>query len=388
MNRIENPFSPGAGTPPPALVGRSILLEDIDTLLGRLKAGRPVQNILLTGLRGVGKTVLLTETRHRARRRSIESVFFEASEEKSLSASLMAPLKNVLFDLDRMEGAKNAVRRGLVAFRNFLGTVHLDIGPFGLDIEPQQGLADSGDLESDLTSLFLCMGEAAAEKSAAVLLVIDEIQCLSEHDFGALIMALHRMQQESLPVGMVGAGLPILPNLAGTAKSYAERLFQFPRVGALDPESCDEAVRRPFREAGVDVLDEALGRIRDRTKGYPYFVQEWGYQLWNHVTHSPIEESDVVVIDASATRRLDENFFRVRMERLTEGERSFLRAMARVENEPIRIAAVAEVLAMSVSSLSPRRGALIRKGMVYSPAHGEIAYTVPLFGEFLRRSGA
>ena len=146
MNRIENPFSPGAGTPPPALVGRSILLEDIDTLLGRLKAGRPVQNILLTGLRGVGKTVLLTETRHRARRRSIESVFFEASEEKSLSASLMAPLKNVLFDLDRMEGAKNAVRRGLVAFRNFLGTVHLDIGPFGLDIEPQQGLAESGDL--------------------------------------------------------------------------------------------------------------------------------------------------------------------------------------------------------------------------------------------------
>ena len=388
MNRIENPFSPGAGTPPPALVGRSILLEDIDTLLGRLRAGRPVQNILLTGLRGVGKTVLLTETRHRARRHSIENVFFEASEEKSLSASLMAPLKNVLFDLDRMEGAKNAVRRGLVAFRNFLGTIHLDIGPFGLDIEPQQGLADSGDLESDLTALFLCIGEAAEEKSAAVLLVIDEIQCLSERDFGALIMALHRMQQERLPIGMVGAGLPILPNLAGTAKSYAERLFQFPQVGALDPESCNEAVRSPFREAGVEVLDEALGCIQERTKGYPYFVQEWGYQLWNHTTNSSIGTSDVMAIDAAATRRLDENFFRVRMERLTESERLFLRAMARLENDPIRIAAVAETLGVSVSALSPRRSALIRKGMVYSPAHGEIAYTVPLFGEFLRRSGA
>ena len=388
MNRVENPFSPGAGTPPPALVGRAVLLEDIDTLLGRIKAGRSVQNILLTGLRGVGKTVLLTETRHYARRRSVESVFFEATEEKSLSVSLMAPLKNVLFDLDRMEGAKNAVRRGLVALRNFLGTVHLDIGPFGLDIEPQHGLADSGDLESDLTALFLCVGEAAAEKSTAVLLVIDEIQNLSGRDFGALIMALHRMQQERLPVGMVGAGLPILPNLAGTAKSYAERLFQFPRVGALDPESCDEAVRSPFREAGVEVLDEALVRIRDRTKGYPYFVQEWGYQLWNRVAGTPVGESDVVAVDAMATNRLDENFFRVRMERLTEGERLFLRAMARAGTEPVRTSAVAEQLGVSVSSLSPRRGALIRKGMVFSPAHGEIAYTVPLFGEFLRRSGA
>ncbi len=386
MNRIENPFSPGAGTPPPALVGRSALLEEIDTLVGRLKAGRSVQNLLLTGLRGVGKTVLLTEARRKARRLAVETVFFEADEEKSLSASLMSPLKNILFDLDRMEGAKNAVRRGLVALRNFLGTVHLDVGPFGLDIEPQHGLADSGDLESDLTSLFLCVGEAAAEKSTAVLLVVDEVQCLSGRDFGALIMALHRMQQERLPLGMAGAGLPTLPNLAGTAKSYAERLFQFPRVGALDTESCDEAVRCPFREAGVEVLDGALARVRDRTKGYPYFVQEWGYQLWNRASGSPVRESDVLAVDEAATRRLDENFFRVRMERLTGGERAFLRAMSQTGPEPVRIAAVAETLGVSVSALSPRRGALIRKGMVYAPSHGEIAYTVPLFGEYLRRN--
>lgn len=386
MNPIDNPFSPGAGTPPPDLVGRALLLEDIDTLLGRLKANRPVQNILLTGLRGVGKTVLLTETRRKARKLFLESVFFEASEEKSLSASLMSPLKGVLFDLDRMEGAKQAVRKGLVALRNFLGTIHLDVGPFGLDIAPQHGIADSGDLESDLTSLLLCVGEAAVEKHTAVVFVIDEIQCLPEKDFAALIMALHRMQQERLPVGMVGAGLPILPALAGTAKSYAERLFQFPEVGALDPSSCDEAIRKPFHEAGVEVLDSALGRIRYRTKGYPYFVQEWGYQLWNRTSGTQIAENDVIAVDESALRRLDENFFRVRLERLTEGERAFLRAMSRVGEEPIRIAQVAERLGVSVSSLGPRRGSLIRKGMVYSPSHGEIAFTVPLFGDFLRRS--
>ena len=386
MNPISNPFSPGAGTPPPNLVGRTALLEDIDILLGRLKESRSVQNILLTGLRGVGKTVLLTETRRKARRLALECIYFEASEEKGLSESLMSPLKNVLFDLDRMEGAKQAVRKGLVALRNFLGTIHLDIGPFGLDIAPQQGLADSGDLESDLTSLFLCVGEAAAEKSTAIVFVVDEVQCLPGKDFGALIMALHRMQQERLPIGMVGAGLPILPSLAGTAKSYAERLFQFPKVGALDPDSCDEAIRNPFREAGVEVLDDALALVRDRTKGYPYFVQEWGYQLWNRASGAPIRESDVRAVDSPALRRLDENFFRVRMERLTEGERAFLRAMSRVKAEPIRIAQVAKELGLPVTSLGPRRGSLIKKGMVYSPAYGEIAFTVPLFGDYLRRN--
>ena len=386
MNPISNPFSPGAGTPPPDLVGRASLLDNIDILLGRLKANRSVQNILLTGLRGVGKTVLLTETRRKARRLALESIYFEASEEKGLSESLMSPLKNVLFDLDRMEGAKQAVRKGLVALRNFLGTIHLDVGPFGLDIAPQQGLADSGDLESDLTSLFLCVGEAAAEKSTAIVFVIDEVQCLPGKDFGALIMALHRMQQERLPVGMVGAGLPILPSLAGTAKSYAERLFQFPKVGALDPDSCDEAIRNPFREAGVEVLDEALDLVRARTKGYPYFVQEWGYQLWNGAKGATIGESDVHAVNKFALQRLDDNFFRVRMERLTDGERAFLRAMSRVNDEPIRIAQVAKELQLPVTSLGPRRGSLIKKGMIYSPAHGEIAFTVPLFNEYLLRN--
>ncbi|MGB5496179.1 MAG: AAA family ATPase [Sedimenticolaceae bacterium] len=388
MDRIRNPFSPGAGSPPPELAGRENILEQARVLLGRVRAGRPEKSLLLTGLRGVGKTVLLNEIERLAQGEGYRTILVEAHEGKSLAVLLAPHLRRLLFELDRLAGAGNKVRRGLAVLKSFVGAIRIKVGEIdiGVDIEPEAGTADSGDLEVDLPSLFTAVADAAEERGVAVAILIDEIQYFVAAELSALIMAMHKMQQRQLPLVLIGAGLPILPGLAGESKSYAERLFSFPDVGPLSEADAAKAIHEPIEEAGESIADDALGEICRLTKGYPYFLQEWGYQAWNHAQASPISLEVVRETTDIVTTRLDENFFRVRFDRLTPRERQYLRAMAELGGGPYRTGDIADTLGVKITTLGPVRANLIKKGMVFSPSHGEMAFTVPLFDEFMRRA--
>lgn len=272
--------------------------------------------------------------------------------------------------------------------KGFLNGIKVAMGDveIGLDIEPEKGAADSGDLEMDLPNLFVVVGEAAEERRAAIALFIDEIQYFNQTELGALIMAMHKVQQRQLPLVLLGAGRPILPGLAGESKSYAERLFSFPNIGALSETDAAKALREPALASGVVFEEPALAEVFRLTLGYPYFIQEWGYQAWNLAPASPITLSIVQTASAQAVPRLDANFFRVRFDRLTPSEKNFLRACAELGAGPQRTGDIADVLQVKVTSLGPVRAKLISKGMIFSPAHGDIAFTVPLFDEFMRRA--
>ncbi len=388
MDKIRNPFSPGAGSPPPELAGREGILEQARVLFGRVLLQRPEKSLLLTGLRGVGKTVLLNEIERIAQATGYRTILVEAHEGKPLAVLLAPHLRRLLFDLDRLKGAGDKARRGLSVLRSFIGAIKLKVGDidFGLDIEPEPGSADSGDLEVDLPNLFMAVGEAAQQRGVAVAILIDEIQYFSPAELSALIMAMHKMQQRQLPLVLVGAGLPILPGLAGESKSYAERLFSFPPVGPLPEPDADRALQDPMIDAGEAFEPAALHEIFRLTRGYPYFLQEWGYQAWNHAAASPIGLGVVKETSDLVSRRLDENFFRVRFDRLTPREKTYLRAMAELGPGPYRTGDIADKLAIKINTLGPVRASLIKKGMVYSPSHGEMAFTVPMFDEFMRRA--
>lgn len=388
MDPIQNPFSPGAGSPPPELVGRDPILDQARILLGRIKLKRPEKSMLLTGLRGVGKTVLLNEIERLAKADGYRTIPIEAHEDKALGPLIAPHLRMLLYDLDRMAGAGNKVKRGLAVLRSFIGTLKVTVGDvtFGLDIDPEKGSADSGDLEIDLPNLFVAVAEAAEERKSAVAVFIDEIQYFNQKELGALIMAMHKIQQRQLPLVLLGAGLPILPGLAGESKSYAERLFSFPDVGALSETDASKALRDPAQAAGVVFEPAALKEVFRMTRGYPYFLQEWGYQAWNLATASPITLTVVQSATATVIRRLDQNFFRVRFDRLTPSEKNFLRAMADLGPGAQRTSDIADKLGVKVASVGPVRAKLIKKGMIYSPAHGDMAFTVPLFDEFMIRA--
>ena len=388
MDNIKNPFSPGAGSPPPELAGRDGILAQARVLLGRVKAKRPEKSLLLTGLRGVGKTVLLNEIERIAQAAGYRTILVEAHEGKSLAVLLAPHLRRLLFDLDRMAGAGDKVRRGLGVLKSFVGAIKVKVGDIdiGLDIEPVKGDADSGDLEVDLPSLFVAVAEAAEDRGVGVAILIDEIQYFSASELSALIMAMHKMQQRQLPLVLVGAGLPILPGLAGESKSYAERLFSFPDIGPLPADDAVKALNDPVVAAGEAFEAGALSAIVEVTKGYPYFLQEWGYQVWNHALASPITQATVTESSALVSRRLDENFFRVRYDRLTPREKMYLRAMAELGAGPYRTGDIADTMKVKINTLGPVRSSLIKKGMVYSPSHGDMAFTVPLFDEFMRRA--
>lgn len=388
MDKIRNPFSPGAGSPPPELAGRDGVLEQARVLLGRILAKRPEKSVLLTGLRGVGKTVLLNEIERMARDLRYRTIFVEAHEKKPLTVLLAPHLRRLLFELDRLAGTGNKVRRGMAVLKSFIGAIRVKVGEIdiGVDIEPEPGAADSGDLEVDLPSLFTALGEAAEERHAAVAILIDEIQYFNPPELSALIMAMHKMQQLQLPLVLIGAGLPILPGLAGESKSYAERLFSFPDIGPLPEADAAKALHDPIVAAGESIEPEALKEIFRITKGYPYFLQEWGYQAWNRADASPISHRTLSDVSQIVMRRLDENFFRVRFDRLTPGEKKYLRAMAELGAGPYRTSDIADKLKATINRLGPVRASLIKKGMVYSPAHGDMAFTVPLFDEFMRRA--
>jgi hypothetical protein len=388
MDPIKNPFSPGAGSPPPELVGRDPIIEQARILLGRIKTKRPEKSMLLTGLRGVGKTVLLNEIERMAKADGYRTLSIEAHEDKQLGPLIAPNLRTLLYDLDRVAGAGDKVKRGLAVLRSFVGTLKITVDDvsFGLDIEPMKGAADSGDLEIDLPNLFVAVAEAAEERKSAVALFIDEIQYFSPRELGALIMSMHKVQQRQLPLLLLGAGLPILPGLAGESKSYAERLFSFPDIGALSEGDTAKALREPAHAAGVEFQSNALKEVFRLTKGYPYFLQEWGYQAWNLAKTTSITLDVTKNATATVVPRLDKNFFRVRFDRLTPSEKNFLRAMAELGPGAHRTGDIADTLGVKVTSLGPVRAKLIRKGMIYSPAHGDMAFTVPLFDEFMVRA--
>ena len=388
MDPISNPFSPGAGSPPPELVGREDILEQSRILLARIVKGRSEKSLLLTGLRGVGKTVLLNQIVQISEAEGYQVIQLEAHEGKSLPALLAPAIRSLLHKLDRLAGAKDKVRRALAVLKSFVGSISLTVEdiPFGLDINPEAGTADSGDLELDLPQLLVALAEVAKDRNTAVAILIDEVQYFSVSELSALIMGMHRMQQRQLPLVLIGAGLPILPRLAGESKSYAERLFSFPQIGPLPAGDARKAIQEPIRKEGAAINADALDQIVAITQGYPYFLQEWGYQAWNRAPSSPITLDVITNATGETLQRLDENFFRVRFDRLTPSEKKFLRAMAALGSGPYRIGDVAETLGIKVNSLSPRRAKLINKGMIYSPTHGDLDFTVPLFDDFMRRA--
>ena len=385
MEPVRNPFAPGAGSQPPELAGRDQIISDAEIALQRVLLGRHDKSQILLGLRGTGKTVLLNKIEQLAETHDHLTAFIEAPENKSLAALLYPRIHQVLRKLSMVESAKVTAHAGMRALRAFASVFKISVGDISLSVDPEIGTADSGNLEYDLSDLFVRVGAAAQSAGIAWTLLIDEVQYLSEEELSALIVAIHRCNQKNLPVTFFGAGLPQVAALSGDAKFYAERLFNYPPVDALDDPAAIAAIRQPIENEDEMISDSALQIIVTRTHGYPYFLQEWGYQAWNIADASPIGANDVRRASSAALGRLDDGFFRVRFDRLTPKEREYVIAMARLGTGPYRSSDVADALDESVQSLGPRRAKIISKGMIYSPAHGDIAFTVPMFEEYLMR---
>lgn len=386
MDARRNPFAPGAGTPPPELVGRDEIIERAAIALDRIRSGRAARSLILYGLRGVGKTVLLNKLRLNAEAEGFVSVKIEAPEGRSLPAILGPALRGSLLKLDRIEAAKESAKRAMRALAGFakLKIIYGDMA-FGLDLEPEPGLADSGDLDTDLTELIEAIAVAARDRATAVVLFIDELQYVAESQLASLISALHNANQLQLPITMVAAGLPQVLAQSGRAKSYAERLFEFVPVDRLDAGSAKEAIVGPALREGVRFSEAALDEILVQTQGYPYFLQEWGKHCWDRAETSPITGEDARDATHSALAELDASFFRLRFDLLTPSEKRYMRAMAELGPGPHRSGDVAAVMGRKVTSMAPVRNALISKNLLFSPGHGDTAFTVPLFDGFMRR---
>ncbi len=387
MDPVTNPYAPGAGTPPPELAGRNDLRERVRIAIERVRRGLPTKSILMVGLRGVGKTVLLDRMRDDAEAAGVHTVRIEAPEGRSLPALLAPQLRQALLRLSKNDKAKELATRSLRALAGFARALKIKYADIevGIDLDPEAGLADNGDLEHDLQALLETVGLAAQSASTALVLFIDELQYVKEHELAALITSLHRCAQRRLPITLVGAGLPQLRGRMGEAKSYAERLFDFPEVGPLPEDAARLAITKPAGDQGVVFADDAVKRIVEETRGYPYFLQEWGKHAWDTARASPITRIDIEAASDLTIAALDESFFRVRFDRLTPAERKYLRAMADLGPGPHRSGDIADRLDRKVTSLGPTRNQLIAKGMIWSPNHGDTAFTVPLFDEYMRR---
>jgi AAA ATPase-like protein len=388
MDPVTNPYRPGAGTDPPALLGRDELIDRFGVTIRRALARRPGKSLMPIGLRGVGKTVLLNRFCAIAEHAGIKFAFIESPEDSDLRTLLALNLHRVLREFEQMGirgAAKGALKKALGVLKSF--SVQLPDGSkVAIDVDPLVGIGDSGVLADDVTALLIAIGEAAVERGSGLLVAIDEVQYLSGPALGALVSAIHRTTQLNLPVVLVGAGLPQLPGLAGQAKSYSERLFDFPMIGSLDTNDAEAAIRIPAQQNGVEFAGEAITAIVSEAKGYPYFLQEWGSHVWNLADGSPITKEHVSLARPVVIDQLDRNFFLVRFDRLTRMERVYLRAMAELGAGPHRSGDIAKCLGARVESVAPRRSELISKGMIYSPAHGDTAFTVPLFDEYLKRA--
>jgi len=387
MDLRSNPYSPGAGTLPPELTGRNEIIEKVDIQLDRCRNGLPCRSVLMVGLRGVGKTVLLNDLASNAEEKGFITISIEVPEKRSLPALLAPSLRSALLKLDRMAAAGDLAKRALRVLGGFVVAMKMKYQDveFGLNLGSELGVADSGDLENDLTDLFIELGRAAKEKKTAIVIFVDEIQYIDESQFAALIMAIHKCAQKQLPLIVVGAGLPQLIAQAGRAKSYAERLFEYPEIGALPREAAKDALVKPALKLGVNYEDGALEEILKQTQGYPYFLQEWGKHSWQCANESPITAADVRLATELAILDLDASFFRTRLDRLTPSEKRYIRAMAEIGAGPHRSGDIASLLGRTVNNVAPIRQKLIEKGMIYSSAHGDNSFTVPLFDDYMKR---
>lgn len=387
MDPVRNPFAPGAGTPPPELAGRKEVLQDLDIALQRVALGRPAQSSILVGLRGVGKTVLLVRVQKIAEAGGYRTMRVEAHEGKKLTSLLVPGLRGALQELSLVEMAKEQARRGLRILKSFMSSMKVTIQEveIGLTVSSESGVADSGDLETDLPDLFEAVGIAAKAAGRPFALLVDELQYLSGPEFSALIMAMHRLSQAGLPMILIGAGLPQILGLAGESKSYSERLFRFPNVGALPAPDAREAVRKPVDDELAQIDEDAVTEILRVSERYAYFIQQWAHDAWNAATGNAITYDDVVRATPVAIRSLDGAFFRVRFDRCTPAERRYMRALAEFGPGATRSGDVAMKLGVRTQSVGPVRSSLIKKGMIYSPQHGDTAFTVPLFDAYMRR---
>ena len=388
MKAVANPFAPGAGAPPPEIAGRDSILKDATIAIQRNRGGKSARSFIYIGLRGVGKTVLLNEVQSIAEQEDAITDFIEVSKNEPLSVVIIASMRAALLKLDRFKGVNEKVKQGLRVLKSFVGAVKVKYQDveFSLDIDSETGVADSGRLTRDLAELFVAAGEAAKSRKASIVILIDEIQNLPKEEFEALIMAVHRVDQKKLPVLIVGAGLPLLVKLTGDAKSYAERLFEYPRISALSPNEVKRALEEPLEESHVKINPDAVDLIIKETKGYPYFIQEWGYQAWNVASKSPITRANIEKCSELAISRLDQNFFLSRYERISDPQKAYLRAMAELGPGPHKSGDIAKLLGKGTSQLGPIREGLIQNGMIYSPKYGFAAFTVPLFDEYLKRT--
>ncbi|WP_340051202.1 AAA family ATPase [Pseudomonas proteolytica] len=387
MDKNINPFNPGAGVSPPELAGRSEVLGTALTALTRIQRGKHAKSLMVLGLRGVGKTVLLNQIKDRAITMGYLAEMQEAHDGAELKQLLIPVLRRLLLRLDRLQNTVEAVKKGIRVLRSFIGNITIAAGgaEVTLGVDPEVGYADSGNLEDDLRDMLIATGEAARDAQTPVAILIDELQYLSKEELGALIRGIHAINQAGLPLVLFGAGLPQLAGQAGDAKSYAERLFEFPRLGALLEADAWKAIRDPVEEEGATISEDALREIYEKTHGYPYFLQEWGYTVWNIAEGETITEQDARTATSESIRKLDESFFRVRFDRTTPAERDYMRCLAELGEGPQRSADVASALGRAATSLGPVRDSLIKKGMIYSPEYAQIAFTVPLFDEFMRR---
>ena len=390
MDPRKNPYAPGAGTKPPALVGRTEQVESFDILLERLENGYAEQSMIITGLRGVGKTVLLDVLREKAEERSWATIEWEVEKNAPFGSKVSSQVRRALLQIAPKARWSDRVRRAASVLKSFTLVFNPDGAvTAGLDVEALAGVGDSGAIAEDLSDLFVALGEAAQAEGTGVVFLLDEIQYLKADEFEALIASLHKCARRSLPITLVGAGLPQIPRLAGEAKSYSERLFQFPRIGELDLKTdARDALILPALTLGVAFEPEAVDFVVQYTQGYPYFLQEYGKFLWDEASDTPITLAEATEVQPLVEAKLDESFFRVRTDRTTELELKYLYAMAELGPEPHRASEVAKHIQRTTEQVGPIRSRLIGKGLLFTPGHGYAAFTVPQFDRYMLRKHA
>lgn len=385
MDPIDNPYRPGAGTKPTFLAGRDEIIDKANVLIKRVKIGNPQRSLMLYGLRGVGKTVLLNKISELAETEMYIVEQIEMSENDDFRKVITGFIRKILLKINRLENAKEKLLKAFRVFKAF--SISIPDGPeFKLDVDAISGEADSGDFETDLTDLFINIGQAAKEEEKCICILIDETQYLKEKDMAALIAACHKISQKELPLVVICAGLPSIAALSGDAKSYAERLFEFIPIKYLEPPQDFLAITEPARQKKVEYETDAVNEAINITKGYPYFIQELGKHSWDLANISPIKLDDVKNAKTLTLKELDNSFFKVRLDRATGREKKLMYAMAELGQGPYLMADVAKKVGIKVSSLSPTRATLINKGFIYTPEFGQIEFTVPLFDDFLRRN--
>ena len=388
MDPIGNPYTPGAGMAPSELAGRDHFRQIAHIAIERLRRGLPAKNLLMLGVRGVGKTVLLDRIRNDAQASGIPSLRLEASGQRSLPSLLAPELRLMLLRWTRDEQSREGAIRALRALAGFAGAMKTGYPDLevGLDYEPESGLADSGTLQQDLLAVFESVGTAALRSQTAAVLFIDDLHFLSAAELMALTTTLQRCNERNLPIALLGTGLPQLRSLVAEIGAHAERLFEFLELGPLSAAAATQAVRKPAAELNVEFEEDAIANILSTTQCYPYFLQELAKQAWDAALQSPITLQDTRNGAHLALAALDEKFFRLRFDRLSRAERKYIRAMAELGPGPHRSGEIAAVLNRPVTSVGPTRSHLTAKGLIWSPGHGETAFAVPRFDEFLRRT--